>query len=901
MTRQFALWERKRPLLRSEQQRAQIHPDPDVERSLGQMRPFHQLINPRFELGEDLIGLRDLNSSGCLYEITPLASEASDPDYLLSTQDAITASLTDLIPERSFDPWIVGVYVYDEPHLGQVLEEITAYADKHAPSDEYTSHWLTQVEAHLRDIASEGGMFRGDGEEPWRARRRHHRLCVWRRRQPGEQTNPTDNLDYVCQRIETVYAQAGIHLCRLSGADLSEWLTVWFAPASEPSSTTSPLSQQLLHRNRWNPNLASADIARSALNGAAPTTDSSGLWWFHGRPSRFITVDELTREPEVGHLTAERQLGNTRSVLLDTMPPGTIWSMVVVFEQQDAVADHIRKIRHNAVGADPSTLQISALAAEALTSMASRHPIYPVFCGVYTSAPDTAELDRRTAQILATLSANGLAPIAPQHDPIAQDSYIRALPFCYDPVQDRRWYAQRARLWHAEHIARAMPFMGRSAGTSHPGVVAFNRGGEPLAFDPLNPSDRRKNAHSLVLGPTGSGKTSLLIYMLLHILAARRPRLYLITALPTFGMLADYCESHGLEVARRSIDDTGTVQLPPFAQAATLSETADTRKNSTDDDEASPRDLLGEMEIMARLMITGGVPSEEKRLRRDDLELLRSAILHAGDQTSPGCQTMTGDVVASLRQTAAGDMTGAKSSHRRAAAERMASAMNLFCTGADGEIFNRPGRSWPDVDVTVVELGYYARKGYEDRLAVAVTGLMSAIQNRVEAEQYSDRQTIVVVDEAHVLLQNPLVSPYLARIVSTWRTFGAWLWIATQNLRQFPEEAKQLLDQPEWWILLGIDKDEIDQISRFRDLSPEEKSMILSAQPAQGRYTEGTVVSGKLLNLFRNIPPPIALALAQTEKHEKAARARICKERGVTELEAAEHIADQIRKSRLGL
>ena len=53
----------------------------------------------------------------------------------------------------------------------------------------------------------------------------------------------------------------------------------------------------------------------------------------------------------------------------------------------------------------------------------------------------------------------------------------------------------------------------------------------------------------------------------------------------------------------------------------------------------------------------------------------------------------------------------------------MAAAMHLFCTGQSGQIFDRPGKAWPDADITVVELGHYARKGYEDRLAVAMTGL----------------------------------------------------------------------------------------------------------------------------------------------------------------------------------
>ena len=172
-------------------------------------------------------------------------------------------------------------------------------------------------------------------------------------------------------------------------------------------------------------------------------------------------------------------------------------------------------------------------------------------------------------------------------------------------------------------------------------------------------------------------------------------------------------------------------------------------------------------------------------------------------------------------------------------------------------------------------------KGYEDRLAIAMTGLMTAIQNRVEAEQMTGRQTIVVVDEAHVLLQNPLVSPYLSRIVATWRTYGAWLWLATQNLRQFPDSSKELLNQPEWWIMLAVDEDEIDQIARFRTLTNEQRSMILSAHKRPGRYTEGVVLSSSLLNLFRNIPPPIALALAQTEKDEKAERDRLCRKHGI--------------------
>ena len=894
-----AIWDRPEALKKSELQSAHIHPDPTLEKRVHGTRPFPDLLLPRLDLGGGVIGLRDMQSTGCLFEVLPIASEARQPAHFEAVHEKILNALVNVFPERSLNPWIAQFFVYDEPALASFAGDIEKYVDRNSRGGEYASAWLKHLDEHFEDASRETGFFPASQarETHWRARRRRVKLCIWRGQLPGEPLDPTDNLEHIAEKLTSAVQQADVRLRRLEASDLYEWLTQWFTPVPEEYTAARDTSR-LLRQNPWTPELASADISRSALNGAAPSTTPGGLWWFRGRPSRFITIDEPTRVPEIGHFTAERPLGDTKSALWDKMPPGSTLSVTIVFAVQDAVADHIKRIRHNSIGADPEALGRRDLATEALESMASPRPIYRVFAGVYASAPNGDALKRSTSRILAVLSANGLKPVPPQYDPIAQDSYIRALPFGFDPQQDQRWYARRARLWHADHVARLAPFLGRSIGTGHPGAVFFNRGAEPLVFDPLNPADRRKNAHALILGPTGSGKTSMLIYMLLHTMAIHRPRLFLITALPTFGLFTDYCRSLGLTVARRSITAAGEVKLPPFANAPSLA--ADlAAENADDDPEASIRDLLGEMEIQARLMITGGNPADEAAIRRDDLDLIRSAIIQAGRSTAPGEQTMTHDLVAALNEAAQGRLGEMPvSGARRETAGRMAGAMNLFCTGVNGKIFDQPGDPWPTADVTVVELGLFARRGYEDRLAVALTGLMGSIQNVVEEEQYADRQTIVVIDEAHVLLQNPLVSPYLARIVSTWRTFGAWLWIATQNLRQFPDAAKELLDQPEWWIALAVDEDEVDQIARFRTLTDEQRSMIKSAEKVPGCYTEGTVMSGTLLNLFRNIPPSIALALAQTEKHEKAQREKLRKQLGISELEAALHIARQIRDDR---
>ena len=905
-----ARWARRRPLLRSEQQRPQIHPDPELHTKLAQMQSFSELLQPRLDLGSHLIGLRDLNSTGALFEIAPLPSEARPLQRLQSMHHKALQAMTSIFPERERDPWLAQFFVYDDRSTFDLAAYLADYAAIHGKRPKYTKSWLAEMHQHFADMSQ--GIFRED-ESAWQLRQRRLRLCVWRRVAPAEKIEPSDQMDAVLERLVAALQQAELRVKRLNATALFHWLCEWFAPADP--------DQQLAvdPRPPWTPQLASADLSRSALQSVAPESSADGCWWFNGCPTRFLTIDEPSRVPDVGHLTADRQIGDRNQALWDRMPDGSIWSMTVAFVSQDQVTDHIQRVRHHSIGADPTAIARRQNADEALASQAAGQPVWRVFAGVFVRAGASEQLEQRIGRTIAVLNGQGLRTIAPQHDPIAHDSFIRALPFGFDLEQDRRWYARRARLWHADHATRLMPFLGRSIGTQHPGIIQFNRGAEILSYDPLHEQDRRKNAHSLILGPTGSGKTSLLIYQLLNLLATRSPRLFLVTALPTFGLFADWCERCGLSVVRRSIgyDD---VRLPPFSAAAALTEDqSDIEDASQYEDLAfanlqatEPRgrgdeikerhhhgDPLGEMEILARLMITGGNPADEQELRRHDLDMIRSAIVYAAEHTAPQQQTLTSDVVAALNQAASGRLgdISIPESRRQTAAE-MAAAIHLYCTGANAEIFDRPGDAWPEADVTVIELGYFARSGYEDRLALAVTSLMRSIQDLVEAQQYTERQTIVVVDEAHVLLQNPLVSPYLARIVATWRTYGAWLWIATQNLRQFPEAAKELLDQPEWWTVLSVDADEIGQIAKFRALSDDQQAMILSAKKRPGYYTEGAVLSGTLLNLFRSVPPALALALAQTEKHEKAERQKIMQEMGVSEIDAAIEIARRIRKDR---
>ncbi len=95
-------------------------------------------------------------------------------------------------------------------------------------------------------------------------------------------------------------------------------------------------------------------------------------------------------------------------------------------------------------------------------------------------------------------------------------------------------------------------------------------------------------------------------------------------------------------------------------------------------------------------------------------------------------------------------------------------------------------------------------------------------------------------------------------------------------------------------------KEEVEQIARFKDLTDAQRSLLLSARKEPGKYVEGVVLSDNMEAPFRNVPPPLSLALAMTEKYEKAERDVIMRERNCSELEAVHIIAERIAANRGG-
>lgn len=851
--------------------------------------------------------LEDGKGVGALFEIEQVGVEAKPESFIMEVQDKLQDTISETIPEDHAAPWTLQFFVQDELSVRSLTDQIYEYASPRAKDTPYTKHFLNVMDEHLVQVGQPNGLFFDETVTGgrWQGKRRKVRMCLYRYFPIGHKSNyekDVKELQRIRKRLITQLSGTGVVAKVGGGKELYEWMLRWLNP--RPNITKGDC-EALLKAAPYpgDEDLAFGDDLGEQLLLNRPRSDSeNGIWYFDDMPHAAVSVQALRRVPKNGLFTAERTSGEHTFAMFDRMPEGTVMTMTIEIRPRDEVLNHLSKILRSAVGDNAEAELAQQEAKIAQREIAQNNPLYPVYISFLTRADNKEKLDDAISVIESLLLSNNLQPIAERQDLLKQDMYIRSLPMKYDSLMLQK-KQRRSRLVFTRQIASLLPLYGRSKGTDHPGLMYFNRGGEPLLVDPLNNNDRKKNAHALIIGPTGAGKSASLVDAVMKITAVHRPRIFIVEAGDSFGLLGEYMSKHGLSVNQMSVMPSSDISLPPFTNAMKLleadendieviNEEDDDADINEDDDE--DRDYLGEMELAARVMITGGEKKEDELLRRPDRLLIRKAIYRAALNAREDNreQVLTEDVVTALRQTEDLD------ANRTSRANSMADAMELYCSGLEGKLFNRAGTEWKDVDITIFDMGILAREGYEDKLTVAYMSLMNHVHALVEREQHDGRPTLMLTDEGHIITKNAILAPYIIKIVKMWRKLGAWFWIATQNLEDFPDDSRRMLAMLEWWICLVMPKDEVSQIARFKDLSTEQESKLLAARKAPAQYTEGVILTDTLDPLFRAIPPAIALSLATTEQHEKAERKQIMDKTGCDRVEAAEAVAEKIKEAR---
>ncbi len=872
--------------------------------------------------------LEDNQSLAAGFHFTPIPCEARPEKMMGEIANALSEALKNTIPCEKNNPWILQLFVERTSDLSLNYEYIKNYfkaSTKDGALSNFTKAHLKTLKKHFEYVSRKEGIFfdRQVTNQIYKGGFLHVRGMLYRRTpektEQNTRRNAVEEIVRISRKLADQLRACGLKVKRMKGDEFYDWMSDWFNPKSKPKNLSYPTS----HQKPFGWNLTENIFFN------APTSFEEG-WLFDGLPHKVITIQSLNTNPAIGHLTAERKRATDDKVfnLIDHLPEGSKLSLSIVFQAPSEVELHLKTIHDSAVGHHALAMKVKSEVEMAFDEMANGNYLLPVVMALYIKGNDLEDLREKESQAEVLLNSNGFKVITDDElYPI--DAYLRYLPMCYNFHFDQK-NSYRSRYILLSEIAKLLPFYGRSRGTENPGFIGFNRGGEPWFHDIIK--DKTKNAHFLLLGETGTGKSNLLCFLLAHHLALYNPRLFIIEAGGSFDLFADYCKSLGLTINKIKIDPKNPISLNPFAQGLKVldqiedldkdakkrfienasekliqEQEADAQElpnNHMDGEESESRDILGEMVLAALVMITGGEEKEEARIRRADRMLVMDAIIDAAyfvraKSCDQNRQLIAADIVQGFERLAE-QLDPIRDNDKIKRAREMADGLRYFTKDpVSSKFFNTEGKPWPLADVTVIDMGKFAQEGYEAQRSVAFAGCVSKVLELAEANQYSNRAIYFVGDENHLFTRIPLLAAMETRIAKMGRKLGLWLWLATQNLKDFADEARKMLSLMETWMCLALPPDEIDQIERFKPLTPEQRELFLSAKKEKGKYTEGVLLSPKLQGLFRNIPPRLYLAMAATEQDEKHQRRRLMEKLKLSELEVVEVIAEEMMRPRV--
>lgn len=861
---------------------------------------------------EQVFLLEDYKSFACGIKFKTINVDGFPEHVKSQFRDKILQILNQAVPKYKTNPFVANVYFSNQFTLDSTVDKIKASGNKTPLKDMYDS----MMETHLTGIAKEDGIFQDTQvtDTPFSGKSSDGFIFLYRRGSNGSKSQTAleelqllrDGLLRSLSRLSNSF-EANI----LDGKEFYNWLFPFFNKKENYSSN------QLLQKYPFptsSEKVFGYDIS-SLLTLNPPRSDTgNGQWFFDKKPAKYFTVESIKSAPEIGAFTSSVGKGS----IFDSMPAGVILSMTIVFIDQQTIKDEIAYIKKKSVGDSAEARAAYDDASTADVMITRGNPILPIEMGFFVFADNDRDMIVKEQMIADASNDAGLQIMDSSYDLFACDTFLKSLPCNYRWLQNK--VRQRTIKCTLEHICNYMPILGRGRGTGTPTQIQFNRGGEEMCFDILK--DRQANSHMTMIGSTGAGKSAKLVEMFISYLAQHNPIFFIIEKGESFKRAVTYVEKFGVSVNSIKLNQSTKASIPPFANAIkaldqnlsdkdistpteSLAELENQMNDGSFEEDDEPKDYLGEMELLAKILVTGGDAKKADNYGVVELSLIRKAIMlaakkcKAAKKKHPLCE----DVADALRELSLHDDISEK--HKDVLSD-MAQAMDYYCDGLAGHLFNREGELWKRADVTHIDLGDVTRDGKHAELAVAYASILNTINDLAEEGQHSGRPIIVLTDEAHNVVSksskaSPILVPAIVKIVKMWRKLNAWNWMATQNISDYCEEAAAILKLNEWMLVLAVERGEDEDIARLKKLTDEQISLMSSVTKEDKKYTEGFVIcrNKKLTDqLFRNIPPSLVLVMGWSDPGEKKIIADVMKENKCDELTAMEIIAADIDRKR---
>ena len=883
---------------------------------LFQARPAFADYLPLAEYDADtgLFLLDDGVSVGTVLRLTAADLDGRSPERLAEFNQQLDHALRRLPAEDEHFPVVAQFFLEsrEPPNIADTLAAATPPAFRESA---YSQAWFAAQREHFELMVSPRGIFddervrqSGEHAKGWRAIEQHIHCCLFRKAPASawrhRHATPAQRFKLMIAPFLSSLEAAGIRVRRLDEEELRHWLLPWLTPVVagydsplDYLAAAGPLPPPEARGAAWSLAQHLAQLPPLPIPDRNPERDR-GVWRFGPVYTRYLTFQGIEIPPDDGVLTLDQQVGAAvRACPWDRLPPQSILTWTVVPRSAEAIGRHLDTVRMFVDQTTSDSAQATREELEVAKGALRQHQmIFSVQMGVYLRAASLAALDEATLHAENVLAPTGLRPIPAHYDLLADDSFVRNLPMVYDWTHERL-RALRSRLTYTAHLAATLPFFGRSTGTTHACFTMFRRDGQTFSIDPYHPGDRVRVAHTVLFGPTGSGKSATAVAMAMSSMAVHRPRQVIIEKGNSFGLMIAYYARQGLQTREILFNRGQDVCYPPYVdtQKALAEHRGQLTEEAGDDDEQ--RSYLAEMLYMTELMVTGGRPKEIEALSTSDRAAIQTALIQALEDSARAGQphARPEDVMRVMRAMAEQETLP----EIRLRIRHMADALSLWTQGLRGHFFNRHGHGFGEDDVVHIDLGILTANGNEDMLALAVLSLLANITAWSERNQASGRHLEVWFDEAHYISKTPLTVKGFIVGTKVWRKLHTWLVFATQDFSDTSELAKQILSQAEFWVLLSMGANEARQVAQFRAMSAEEQQLLTLALKEPGRFVEGVLLSEKYPPaLLRFVPPALALALAQTEGDEKSRRFRLMQDQGISELDAALQVAAHINAQR---
>ncbi|QFT13411.1 conjugative transfer ATPase [Vibrio sp. THAF190c] len=874
--------------------------------------------------------LEDLVSRAVSLTLLPIATEGRTGSQLATTRDAIQ-SLYDELEEREKGRWVLQEFTYEDNSVDAIIQRMRDYVLPHAKGTVFTEQYINLMMRHFKTLQKEDGLYHDTKvtNQPWRFKMPRTKLILYRRQTESDVRNfstgrhsPVTEINEVIENFKVKMSQAGIKHTQDDDIDLFTWLFKFFNP--KPDKSIFENKEDYYERMcDIDSDLLTGRALREALLSDQPRSDvEDNCWYFNEKPMRFLRFSSLRKAPRIGALTGEVSSGEganeTNFCVMDALPSSTILAKTIVFTPQPEFDKRFRKTAKSAESSSKEAQEVKANFASMSDQIGTDQKKLQVTMGVYITGDDLLDLETNQRKTLTVLNNAGLMLYKDKVDGLSLKAFVNHLPMNFRPEQDKGYYLRS--MW-AQHCANLSFAFSRGEGTGNPCFTFFNRSGSPVFFDPFSKLDHEATGFGMILGSTGSGKSVTIANLVTSLAAMRRPRTFIIEYGDSFVMAAKDWAMKGLSVNYIKVMPETAPRLAPFSKIDKILDDipdsdlvnqieefddidyVDVNDKEDKKDVTKQGDTISELELVLLLMATGSEESELARYTRADRSLLRRALVDtAKRQRQKGLDEGLGKakptVVSDIIETIEGyvrDTSLDIHEQKRIFLKDIALSLEAFTTGINDTLFNQPAEAWPDTDITVFNLGLLSQDGNAAQLNVAVLSLMQHINNLSEAYQYESRDVVSFTDEAHLLLNNQVLGKILTRVVKTARKLGHNPFFATQDCDDLKGESAKILNNIEWFYCLNFRQKEARKIQELCSLSDEDVHLMVNTRKQDKAYTEGVVISPHHRIMFRNTPPSLILAQAQTDKSEKAARTKYMRENGITdELEAVYEIANKL-------